>query len=181
VTRSLVEERVFELPTAVNVGLEGKVLTVRGPLGEVKRDFSSVPIGIEVKGNHVTVKSFWPRRKEKALIGTTMTHIKNMVKGTTEGYVYKLRVVSSHFPVTVKTQPGKVIIENFLGEKKPRVVRTIGDVKVTVKGDEIIVQGINIEETSQTAANIENATKIRKKDTRVFLDGIFIHQKTVGK
>ena len=175
--RSLVVERMFELPVAVDIRLEGKVLTVSGPLGELKRDFSHMPIGIEVKGKRVTVKSFWPRRKEKALVGTAVAHIKNMVKGATEGYVYKLRIVSSHFPITVKTQPGKVIIENFLGEKRPRAVRIIGDINVTIKGDEITVQGMNLEEVSQTAANIQTATKIRKKDPRVFLDGIFIQQR----
>jgi large subunit ribosomal protein L6 len=176
--RSPVEEKMFELPAEVDLHLDGKIVTVKGPLGELKRDFSTLPITIELEDKQITVKSFWPRKKERALIGTAIAHIKNMVKGTTEGYTYKLKVVSSHFPVTVKTQPGKLVIENFLGEKRPRIIRTKGDVKITVKGDEITVQGTNIEEVSQTAATIEKATKIKGKDSRVFLDGIFIQQKS---
>ena len=56
-----------------------------------------------------------------------------------------------------------------------------GDVKVEVKGDDIAIEGINLQDVSQTAANIEQATKIRKKDQRVFLDGIYISEKIKGE
>jgi large subunit ribosomal protein L6 len=51
---------------------------------------------------------------------------------------------------------------------------------VKVKGDDIIVQGISLEDVSQTAANIQNATRIRSKDPRVFLDGIYVFEKLEG-
>jgi large subunit ribosomal protein L6 len=56
----------------------------------------------------------------------------------------------------------------------------MGDTKVTVKGEDIIVQGISLEDVSQTAANIQNSTKIRNKDPRVFLDGIYVFEKHEG-
>jgi large subunit ribosomal protein L6 len=56
----------------------------------------------------------------------------------------------------------------------------MGDTKVIVKGEDIIVQGINLEDVSQTAANIQNSTKIRSKDPRVFLDGIYVYEKHEG-
>jgi large subunit ribosomal protein L6 len=77
----------------------------------------------------------------------------------------------------VKTKENTVSIENFTGERSPRFVKIIGDVKVSVKEDDIMVQGINLEDVSQTAANIEQATKVKSKDPRVFLDGIFIYEK----
>ena len=52
--------------------------------------------------------------------------------------------------------------------------------KVKVSGDDVIVQGINIEEVSQTAANIEQATKIKNRDPRRFLDGIYVYEKLEG-
>jgi len=72
------------------------------------------------------------------------------------------------------------LIENFTGEKNPRRAKIIGDVKVKIQSEDIIVQGINLEEVSQTAANIEQATKVKKKDPRVFLDGIYIYERVEG-
>ncbi|MFQ6053494.1 MAG: 50S ribosomal protein L6, partial [Candidatus Bathyarchaeia archaeon] len=45
------------------------------------------------------------------------------------------------------------------------------------QGDDIIIEGIDIEEVGQTAANIQRATKIRRKDLRKFLDGIYVYNK----
>ena len=82
--------------------------------------------------------------------------------------------------VKINEKEKKVIIENFIGEKFPRIAKIVGNVKVEVKGDDIIVQGLNLKEVSQTASNIEQATKIKKKDPRVFLDGIYIYEKKEG-
>jgi len=73
-----------------------------------------------------------------------------------------------------------VAIENFTGERSPRMARIMGEAKVVVKGDDVIVQGINIEDVSQTAANIEKATKVKVKDPRVFLDGIYVYERHEG-
>jgi large subunit ribosomal protein L6 len=73
-----------------------------------------------------------------------------------------------------------VLIENFTGERSSRKARIMGDVKVLTKGDDVIVQGINLEDVSQTAANIERATKVKRKDPRVFLDGIYVYERLEG-
>jgi large subunit ribosomal protein L6 len=52
-------------------------------------------------------------------------------------------------------------------------------VKVTVKDRDIIVEGADLEAVAQTAANIEKATKIKDKDRRIFVDGIYIYKKEV--
>jgi len=49
-----------------------------------------------------------------------------------------------------------------------------------VKGEDVIVQGLDIEDVSQTAANIERATKVKRKDPRVFLDGIYVYERHEG-
>ena len=56
----------------------------------------------------------------------------------------------------------------------------MGDVKVKVQGEDIIVEGLNLENVSQTAANIEQATKVKNKDPRVFLDGIYVFERNEG-
>jgi len=90
-----------------------------------------------------------------------------------------LKVVYAHFPVTIKVleKEKKVSIENFTGEKTPRFASIVGDVSVKIQGDEITVEGKYLEDVSQTASNIQEATTIREKDQRVFLDGIYVFEK----
>ena len=76
--------------------------------------------------------------------------------------------------MTVKATQKKVTIENFLGERYPRTAKIVGDAKVKIQGDEVIVTGIHKEEVGQTMANIEQATKIKGRDPRVFQDGIYL-------
>jgi len=169
-----------EVPDGVEVQVEGRVVTVKGEKGTLTRDFSKVPVTIELNGKTVRVRANWPRKREAALVGTISSHIKNMIVGVTKGFTYKLKIVFSHFPISVKVQGNTVLIENFTGERSPRRAKIMGDVKVLAKGDDVIVQGINLEDVSQTAANIQNATKVKKKDPRVFLDGIYVYERLEG-
>jgi len=178
--RAIETVATVEIPEGVEGMLDGRIVTIKGEKGELVRDFSHAPIQILLEGKTVTVQASWPRKKEAALVGTVRSHIQNMIKGVTEGFTYKLKIVFSHFPITVKVQGKTLTIQNFTGERNPRKAKIMGDTKVTVKGDDIIVQGINLEDVSQTAANIQNATKIRNKDPRVFLDGIYVYEKHEG-
>ncbi|KAA0002941.1 MAG: 50S ribosomal protein L6 [Thermoplasmata archaeon] len=165
------------IPEDVEVKVEGTRIHVKGPKGELERELSHPRILIEKKNDKVEVKCEMPRKKEKALVGTFASHIQNMIKGVTEGFVYKMKILYSHFPIKVSVKGNEVIIENFLGETHPRKAKIFGNVKATVKGDEIILEGINREEVGQTAANIEHATRVKKRDIRVFQDGIYITAK----
>jgi len=178
-----IEERVIPIPENVNVTVKNNLIEVSGPLGKLSEDFSHAPVKVELRNNkEIVVYAYWPKTKEIAIVGTVSSLIKNLIKGVTKGFTYKLKIVYSHFPVTVRIneKEKKVIIENFIGEKSPRIAKIVGNVKVEVKGDDIIVQGLNLKEVSQTASNIEQATKIKKKDPRVFLDGIYIYEKKEG-
>lgn len=172
--------KTLEIPEGVDVKVEGRRVTVRGERGRLTRDFSYAPVNVELDGGTIKVSASWPRKKEAALVGTIASHIRNMMIGVTKGFTYKLKIVFSHFPISVKVQNKKVLIENFTGERSPRTAKIVGDAKVTVRGDDVVVSGINIEEVSQTAANIELATKIRRKDPRVFLDGIYLYERREG-
>ena len=178
--RAVETVKSIEIPEGVLVKVEGRVITVNGEKGELTQDFSHAPISIRLEGKTITVQANWPRKKENALIWTVSSHIQNMIKGVTKGFTYKLKIVFSHFPISVKTREKTVAIENFTGERSPRIAKIIGDTKVMVKSEDVIVQGNNIEDVSQTAANIQNATKVKKKDPRVFLDGIYIYERHEG-
>jgi len=178
--RAVEAVKTIEIPNGVDVKIERRVVTIKGQKGALTRDFSQTPILIQLEGKEIKVQANWPRKKEAALVGTVSSHIQNMIIGVEKGFTYKLKIVFSHFPINVKVKENVVLIENFTGERSSRLVNILGDTKVFVKEDDVIVQGINLEDVSQTAANIEQGTKVKVKDPRVFLDGIFIYEKLQG-
>lgn len=126
----------------------------------------------------ITIRSRGNRKKDFALVNTLQSVINNMIKGSSTGFTYKLKIVFAHFPISVKIKGKDIFVENFFGERSPRTSKIIGnDTKVSVEGEDIIVKGPNIENVSQTAANLELATRIKNKDSRVFLDGVYIYSK----
>jgi large subunit ribosomal protein L6 len=176
--KTYIAREEIEIPENVKTEIKDNVVIVKGPKGEMKRDFKYArKITIKFDGNKIIVEKYFPSKEEKALVGTIAGHIRNLIKGVTEGFKYKMKIVYSHFPINVKVKGNYVYIENFIGEKYPRKAKIIGKVNINITGDEIIIEGIDIEEVSQTAANIEHATKIVGKDPRVFLDGIYVYER----
>jgi len=178
--RVLEVEKAVEIPEGVDVKIDGRVITASGEKGTLTKDFSHAPISIQKEGNLIKIRTEWPRKKEAAIVGTVSSHIRNMITGVTKGFTYKLKIVFSHFPISVKVEDKKVLIENFTGERSARIAKILGDAKVSVKSEDVIVQGINLEEVSQTAANIEQATRVKVKDPRVFLDGMYVFERLEG-
>jgi large subunit ribosomal protein L6 len=173
--------KTIQVPDDVEVKIEGRKVTVNGAKGSLTRDFSYVPISIDAEGDKaVRIWAEWPRKKEASLVGTIHSHIQNMITGVQKGFSYKLKIVFSHFPMSVKVQGKTVLIENFTGERRARKSKIIGDVQVKVESEDVVVEGINLEDVSQTAANIEQATKVKKKDPRVFLDGVYVFERKEG-
>ena len=178
--RAIESVKNIAVPDGVDVKIDGRVISVKGEKGSLTRDFSEAPIGLQLEDKKIIVQASWPRKREAALVGTVAAIIQNMITGITRGFTYKLKIVFSHFPISVKVKGKKVSIENFTGERSPRLTRIMGDATVSFKEDDVIVQGISLEDVSQTAANIERATKVKNKDPRVFLDGIFVYEKKEG-
>ena len=170
----------MELPEGVAAALDGRTLSIKGKLGEAKKHFDKVNINLEVKGNRVEVTPFSTKKKDNVIVNTVVSLVNNMVTGVTKGYTYRLKVVYAHFPITVKTKGPQILVENFVGERSPRVANIVGACKVSVEGDDIVVKGVSVEDVGQTSANVELATKIKRKDQRVFLDGVYIYQKEEG-
>ncbi|MFW9888350.1 MAG: 50S ribosomal protein L6, partial [Candidatus Thorarchaeota archaeon] len=169
-----VYEKRIEIPSECQVALEGRIATVTGPKGVLSRSFPDPQADIKMDGNEIVASTSISRKRTKALVGTTIAHIRNMLVGVQYGYVYEMKIVYSHFPMSVEIRGDEVLIKNFIGERGVRRARLIGDVEVKTTEDEVIISGIDIEAVSQSAANIQLATKIRNKDRRVFLDGIYV-------
>ena len=169
-----------ELPDGVTAGLHGRTLSIKGKLGEARKSFDKINVNIGVEGNRVVISPFSSKKKDNVIINTVTSIVRNMITGVTKGFTYKVKVVYAHFPITVKTKGKQVLVENFIGERSPRVSDIVGDCKVTVEGDDVIVNGVSLVHVGQTAANIEQATKIKRKHQRVFLDGLYIYHKEEG-
>lgn len=170
-------ERVVEVPDGVQLRLEGEDVVATGGGHTLRRKLSHPRVEIRIEGRQARVRCEFPRRTEGALVGTFAAHLQNMIVGVTEGFTYEMKIVYSHFPVKATVKGSEFVIENFLGEKFPRRTRILGETKVEVKGDLVVLSGPDVEAVGQTAANIETATRIRGFDPRVFQDGIYITRK----
>lgn len=173
----------ISLPDGVNASLEGNNVTISKDGNSVSREFRHPRLDISTAEDSVEVFCDLPRRSERALAGTWNAHITNMVKGVDTGFEYRLQAVYSHFPMTIKVQGNKLTVNNLFGEKVPRVAKlpwSPSDVEVRVENKtDIIVKGSDREKVGQTAANIERCCVIKKRDRRVFQDGIYIVSKGV--
>ncbi|MDD5253606.1 MAG: 50S ribosomal protein L6 [Candidatus Nanoarchaeia archaeon] len=165
------------IPEGVEVEIHENLVKVKGPKGDLSKEFHYPNVIIKKQENKIMLNSKKATKREKRMIGTFKAHIRNMLLGVSEQYEYTLRICSSHFPVTVTTDKNEVIIKNFLGEKVPRKAKILNGVEVKVNADKITVIGVDRDKTGQTAANIEQACRIKKRDIRVFQDGIYITNK----
>ena len=175
----------IELPDDVSASVSHLDLTVEGPNGSVERRlwYPDVTVSTtEADGtSHVTIESAEDDAKTAATVGTFESHVRNMIHGVVEGWEYEMEVYYAHFPMQVRVEDGEVVIENFLGEKAPRRTPVRGDTEVEVDGESIFVSGPDKEAVGQTAADIEQLTKVSGKDTRVFQDGVYITRKPASR
>lgn len=173
----------IKIPEKTEVKIELPKIIVEGSLGSTEKKIKAKDIKIKKENDEIIVEHEKATKKDKKMVITIASHISNMIRGVNDGFKYKLQICSVHFPITVKVDKEKnlLIIKNFLGENKERTVKLMPDVDVKIESDIITVSSINKESAGQQAANIEIATKIKKRDRRIFQDGIWIIKKEKGR
>jgi large subunit ribosomal protein L6 len=175
----------MEIPEGVKVTLDGNHhITVKGPNGKITKDFSHVRgIKVSIEGNKIIFSTNFPKSGTLALTKTIINLIKNLIIGVQTNYKYICKVCYSHFPCTVEVKPDKkeIHVVNFLGERAPRVTHYLDNVEVKVEGEDVILTGPDKETLGQTAANIQRCCRIRKKDPRVFQDGVYLYKRQIGE
>ncbi len=175
------EKKLYEeivIPEGFSVEINDDTLIIKKDNKEIKRRLTPL-IKIKAEGNKIIISSKRTRRTERRLFGTLNAHIKNMIKGLREDFVFKLQVANVHFPMNVSYDKAtnELVVKNFLGEKKDRRISLPEGVDVKVDRDIIIISSYDIERAGQAATKIEKGTKVRNKDRRVYQDGIFIIEK----
>ncbi len=172
-------EKTVNIPFGVEVKIEGGIVSVSGPKGELKREIKAPKMEIRQEEGKIMLISADERKKNTSILGTWSAHLENMIKGVTKGWEARMNIVYSHFPIKLSVEGDTVTISNFLGERGSRKTKIIGGSTVKLEKDSIVITGIDKEAVGQTAANIELASRVKDKDRRVFQDGCYITQKPI--
>ena len=170
----------IDIPDDVSAETDHLELIVEGPNGSVTRRLWYPDIEVTVEDGVVAIASENEDAKTNATVGTFESHVANMIHGVTDGWEYTMEVYYAHFPMQVTVEGDEVVIENFLGERAQRRTPVRGDTDVQIDGETVTLSGSDKEAVGQTAADIEQLTKVTDKDTRVFQDGVYIVEKPTG-
>lgn len=170
-------EKEIEVPEGVTVEYKDRIFSAKGPKGEVTKRIYFPVTQISIENGLVKVVSENAGKKEKKIIGTVVAHIKNIIKGAEEGFVYKLKICSGHFPMNVSVSGNKFSVKNLLGEKVPRELTLKEGATVKIDGSIITVESNDKETAGQVSADIEQLTRRPGFDRRIFQDGIYIIEK----
>ncbi len=175
------DKKLYEeigIPEGITAEIEDDVLVIKKEGKVLKRKLNAL-IDIKIEDGKIILSAKRMRRTEKRLFGTFKAHVKNMIKGLTESFVYKLQVANVHFPMNViyDKENNEIVVKNFLGEKKDRRIKLVDEVDVKVDKEIIEVSCFDIEKAGHSATKIEKGAKVRNKDRRIFQDGIFIIEK----
>lgn len=180
-------DQVLDIPEGVNVVIKARNITVTGPRGTLTKDLKHIDVTFaKISNRAIKITVHNGDRKHVAALRTVKSLIANLITGVTKGYKYKLRYVYAHFPINVNVieKDGDKFIEirNFLGEKRVRHVKVFDGVTVeqsTNQKDELVVSGNSLEAVSQNAADVQQICRVRNKDIRKFLDGIYVSERGV--
>ena len=149
---SRIGKKPVAIPAGVEVKIEGPKVTIRGPRGEISKDFRP-ELMIAMEDNKITVKIGQETKEAKSLWGLARALLANMVKGVVEGYEKKLEIEGVGFKANIE---GDYLVLG-LGFSHPVKIKTPEKVKFSAEKNVITVSGVDKELVGQTAAKIRAA------------------------
>lgn len=178
-------DQILEVPKGVTLDIKARSIKVTGPRGVLTKDLKHIDVTFKkLSERAIKITVHHGDRKHVAALRTVKSLISNLITGVTKGYKYKMRYVYAHFPINLNIVDidGEKFVEirNFLGEKRVRHVKVHEGVTVepsTTQKDELVLSGNSLEAVSQNAADIQQICRVRNKDIRKFLDGIYVSER----
>jgi large subunit ribosomal protein L6 len=152
---SRVGKQHIEIPTGTTATLSGNVFSVKGPKGNLSREFNTALVEIVVAEKEITFNPKGEDKFARSLWGTTASHVKNMVEGVNNGYAKKLILEGVGF----KSDVAGKNLNLALGFSHPVVVAIPEGLTVTAEKNNITVSGIDKELVGQFTAKVRSLKK----------------------
>ena len=154
---SRIGERKLVIPDGVTVNVDGTLVTVKGPKGELNLEVSKL-VSVVVEDGIVLTKQIKPNKEANVMQGTTNSLISNMITGVSKGYDKGLEAVGVGYRFQVS---GNKITINA-GYSHPVVMEAPKELSVTSESNtEITIHGIDKQKVSEFAANVR---KVREPE-----------------
>ena len=151
---SRLAKKPIEIPAKTEVNFSSGVLTIKGPLGSLNRKIRD-DVSIKIENNTITVSPTNSTLLTKALLGTYVAHIKNMLNGVHKVYEKKLLVEGIGYKADVK---GKELVM-AVGFSHPVHINIPDDLKVASDKNGIVVSGIDKDKVGEFAATVRAQKK----------------------
>lgn len=141
------------IPSGVEAKLDGRKISVKGPLGELDLELHHRP-KVEIDDGNIVVTRVSESRQDKSLHGLTRSLIANMVEGVTKGFEKELEIIGLGYRVEAR---GKGVVLN-VGFSHPVSIEPIEGITFEVQSDRnrtaIKVKGIDKQLVGWVAAEI---------------------------
>ncbi|MGC8479240.1 MAG: 50S ribosomal protein L6 [Candidatus Micrarchaeia archaeon] len=166
----------IDIQNGVTVSIDKNKVTIKGKLGSCTKTFNERLFSINHEGQKLKLITTNNKKllKKAALAEQAFgSELKNSIKGVQEGLETKMTILYAHFPMSLDIKGKTVFVKNIFGERFPRETTIVGDTKIEVKGQSVVVKGVDAYDVGQTVANLRKICYARGNDTRVFQDGIY--------
>lgn len=149
---SRIGNKPIEIPSGVTITLDNNTITVKGPKGELAREFHT-DMTVKVEDNTLTVERPSDNKLHRSLHGTTRSIINNMVEGVTKGYERGLELIGVGYRAT---KSGQKLVLN-VGYSHPVEITPEAGLEIEVPSNtKVIVKGIDKERVGALASNIRS-------------------------
>eukprot|EP00826_Nyctotherus_ovalis_P059982 TRINITY_DN8388_c0_g2_i1.p1 TRINITY_DN8388_c0_g2~~TRINITY_DN8388_c0_g2_i1.p1 ORF type:complete len:198 (+),score=33.41 TRINITY_DN8388_c0_g2_i1:137-730(+) len=182
--KKLLTRKEVKIPENVEAAVDKHSVVIKGPRGQVARDFKHALITIthEPTSNKILVDMWMGKKKQRSVVMSIASAIENMITGVTRGYYFKMKNFYKHFPIhTEAKEEGKAVeVWNFMGRRKRRVIKMPEGCTASTTDSKsgIEVAGIDLDAVALTCARIHQSCLEKNKDEKKFLDGVYLEEKT---